>query len=152
VRLTTTDLGKLMLRAAVGSPMVYAGVKHARSQAGTSRWLKSIGFRQPDLNAKLMAKAAAGEKSPSAARKYWDVIDFFAAPRLGSLPLREVTAQVLDRWRSLSGSWCQKRNGALVQRNRRRQRECRSARLASRADELRTLREARRGPARYEPR
>lgn len=60
VGLTTTDFGKLMLRGAIGGPMIYAGVKHARSQAGTSRWLKSIGFEQPDLNAKLMAASEIG--------------------------------------------------------------------------------------------
>jgi putative oxidoreductase len=60
VGLKSTDLAKLVLRGAIGGPMVYAGLKHARSQAGTSRWLKSIGFREPDLNAKVMAASELG--------------------------------------------------------------------------------------------
>jgi putative oxidoreductase len=49
-----------MLRGSVGGPMIYAGVRHARSQPGTSRWLKGIGFRSPELNAKLMAASEVG--------------------------------------------------------------------------------------------
>jgi len=60
VGLTTTDLGKLALRGAIGGPMIYAGVKHARSLAGTGRWLKSVGFEQPELNAKVMAASELG--------------------------------------------------------------------------------------------
>ena len=60
VRLTTTDFGKLVLRGAIGGPMIYAGVKHARSLAGTGRWLKSIGFEEPELNAKIMAVSELG--------------------------------------------------------------------------------------------
>jgi putative oxidoreductase len=56
----STELGKLLLRGAVGGPLVYAGVKHARSQKGTSGWLKSIGFTEPDLNAKIMAASELG--------------------------------------------------------------------------------------------
>jgi putative oxidoreductase len=60
VRLTTSDLGKLVLRGAIAGPMIYAGRKHARSLPGTGRWLKSIGFQEPELNAKLMAASELG--------------------------------------------------------------------------------------------
>lgn len=58
--LTNNDFGKLLLRGAIAGPMIYAGRKHARSQAGTSGWLKSMGFREPDLNAKIMAGSELG--------------------------------------------------------------------------------------------
>jgi putative oxidoreductase len=60
VSLTTSDLGKVVLRGAIAGPMLYAGRKHATSQAGTSRWLKSMGFGQPELNAKIMAISELG--------------------------------------------------------------------------------------------
>jgi len=48
--------------------------------------------------ASFQAKVAAGEKSPGTARKYRGVIDAYIAPRLGTLPLRDVTPEVLDRF------------------------------------------------------
>jgi putative oxidoreductase len=40
--------------------MIAHGVKHARSLAGTARWLESIGFRKPRLQARLSAVVEIG--------------------------------------------------------------------------------------------
>jgi putative oxidoreductase len=54
------DLARLLLRTAIGATMIAHGVKHARTLDGTAGWFKSIGFRQPRLQAKLSAAVEIG--------------------------------------------------------------------------------------------
>ena len=54
------ELAGLLLRVSVGSTMIAHGVKHARSLPGTAGWFKSIGFRRPELQAKLSAAVEIG--------------------------------------------------------------------------------------------
>jgi putative oxidoreductase len=49
------DAVALMLRSWVGIVLLAHGVNHARSQEGTTRWFTKVGFRSPQLNAKLSA-------------------------------------------------------------------------------------------------
>jgi putative oxidoreductase len=49
------ELGRLTLRGLVGGTMVAHGVKHGRTQQGTAGWFASLGFREPELQAKLSA-------------------------------------------------------------------------------------------------
>lgn len=44
------DAGRLMIRGALASVFGYAALKHARSKKGTSSWLASVGYRDPDLS------------------------------------------------------------------------------------------------------
>jgi putative oxidoreductase len=50
----------LLLRSAVGATMIAHGVKHGRTVAGTAGWFKSIGFRQPGLQARASAAFEIG--------------------------------------------------------------------------------------------
>lgn len=50
-----TEIARLLLRGAVGSTMVAHGVRHARTLEGTAGWFDSIGFRQPELQARASA-------------------------------------------------------------------------------------------------
>jgi putative oxidoreductase len=50
----------LLLRSAVGATMIAHGVKHGRTLAGTAGWLESIGFRQPELQARASAAVEIG--------------------------------------------------------------------------------------------
>ena len=57
-----TDVARLVLRLAVGGTLIAHGVRHGRSLTGTAGWFESIGFREPELQAKLSAavEIAAG--------------------------------------------------------------------------------------------
>jgi putative oxidoreductase len=50
-----TDTARLLLRAVVGGTMIAHGIRHARALDGTARWFGSIGFRQPELQARTSA-------------------------------------------------------------------------------------------------
>lgn len=49
------DTAMLVLRVWMGIVMLAHGINHARSQEGTARWFEKIGFKSPELNAKLSA-------------------------------------------------------------------------------------------------
>jgi uncharacterized membrane protein YphA (DoxX/SURF4 family) len=49
------DTARLLLRAVVGGTMIAHGIRHARALNGTARWFGSIGFRQPELQARTSA-------------------------------------------------------------------------------------------------
>ncbi|MFE9327520.1 DoxX family protein [Nocardia sp. NPDC052278] len=55
-----SDLASLALRTVVGATMVAHGIKHARSLEGTGKWFASIGFRNPELQAKASAVVEIG--------------------------------------------------------------------------------------------
>jgi putative oxidoreductase len=55
-----SGLAPLLLRAVLGGTMIAHGVRHARSLDGTAGWFKSIGFRQPRLQARLSAAVEVG--------------------------------------------------------------------------------------------
>lgn len=50
-----TDLARLLLRGWLGVTMLAHGVRHARSLPGTAGWFESLGFREPELQAKTTA-------------------------------------------------------------------------------------------------
>ena len=54
------DVAGLVLRAVIGSTMVAHGVRHGRTLDGTARWFSSIGFRQPEVQAKASAAVEVG--------------------------------------------------------------------------------------------
>lgn len=54
------DAARLLLRGALGATMIAHGVKHGRSLAGTAGWFGSIGFRQPQLQARASAVVEVG--------------------------------------------------------------------------------------------
>lgn len=54
------DIAQLLLRGAVGGTMIAHGVKHGRSLEGTGRWFGSIGFAQPELQARTSAVVEIG--------------------------------------------------------------------------------------------
>jgi putative oxidoreductase len=54
------DLARLLLRAAIGGTMIAHGVKHGRTLKGTAGWFGSIGFRQPELQARTSAIVEVG--------------------------------------------------------------------------------------------
>lgn len=49
------DLAMLVLRVWLGIVMLAHGINHARSQEGTAQWFEKVGFRSPQLNARLSA-------------------------------------------------------------------------------------------------
>jgi putative oxidoreductase len=49
------DVAMLILRVWAGVVMIAHGVNHARNLDGTARWFGKVGFRSPELNAKLSA-------------------------------------------------------------------------------------------------
>lgn len=49
------DTAMLVLRLWMGAVMIAHGVNHARTQEGTTRWFEKVGFRSPELNARLSA-------------------------------------------------------------------------------------------------
>lgn len=49
------DTAMLVLRLWMGAVMIAHGVNHARTQEGTARWFEKVGFRSPELNARLSA-------------------------------------------------------------------------------------------------
>ena len=54
------DLARLLLRTSIGGTMIAHGIKHARTLKGTSGWFESIGFRQPELQARTSAVIEVG--------------------------------------------------------------------------------------------
>jgi putative oxidoreductase len=54
------DVAGLVLRGVIGSTMVAHGVRHGRTLSGTAGWFSSIGFRQPELQAKASAVVEVG--------------------------------------------------------------------------------------------
>lgn len=55
-----SEFARLVLRATIGSTMIAHGMKHAKSLDGTGKWFESIGFRQPELQAKASAAVEIG--------------------------------------------------------------------------------------------
>ncbi|MFC8097721.1 DoxX family protein [Streptomyces sp. NPDC057363] len=55
-----TDLARLLLRTAIGGTMITHGVRHGRTLDGTTGWFRSIGFREPRLQAQLSAAVEIG--------------------------------------------------------------------------------------------
>ena len=49
------DTAMLVLRVWLGIVMLAHGINHARSQEGTARWFEKVGFKAPELNARLSA-------------------------------------------------------------------------------------------------
>jgi putative oxidoreductase len=49
------DTAMLVLRVWMGIVMLAHGINHARSQEGTARWFEKVGFKSPQLNARLSA-------------------------------------------------------------------------------------------------
>jgi putative oxidoreductase len=54
------EFARLVLRGVLGATMVAHGIKHAKSLPGTAGWFQSIGFKQPDLQAKASAVVEIG--------------------------------------------------------------------------------------------
>lgn len=55
-----TELATVALRAVLGSTMVVHGLRHGRTLKGTAGWFESIGFREPELQAKVSAVVEVG--------------------------------------------------------------------------------------------
>jgi putative oxidoreductase len=55
-----TEIARLVLRGTVGATMIAHGVRHARTLDGTAGWFRSIGFRQPRLQAVASAVVEIG--------------------------------------------------------------------------------------------
>jgi putative oxidoreductase len=49
------DTAMLILRVWMGIVMLAHGINHARTQEGTARWFEKVGFKSPELNARLSA-------------------------------------------------------------------------------------------------
>lgn len=49
------DVAMLVLRVWLGIVMLAHGINHARSQEGTAQWFEKVGFKSPQLNARLSA-------------------------------------------------------------------------------------------------
>nr|BFE37484.1 DoxX family protein [Actinomadura rugatobispora] len=50
----------MLLRVAIGGTMITHGVRHGQTLDGTAGWFRSIGFRQPRLQAQLSAAVEVG--------------------------------------------------------------------------------------------
>lgn len=57
------DIARTLLRVTIGATMVAHGVKHGKTLKGTAGWFESIGFREPELQAKLSAAVEVGSGS-----------------------------------------------------------------------------------------
>lgn len=55
-----TDVARWALRAVVGGTMIAHGVRHGRTLDGTAGWFRSIGFRNPQLQAAASAVVEVG--------------------------------------------------------------------------------------------
>jgi len=53
--MSEVDIAMLVLRVWVGIVMIAHGVNHARNLEGTARWFEKVGFRSPQINARLSA-------------------------------------------------------------------------------------------------
>lgn len=56
----SSELARLLLRGALGGTMIAHGVRHGRTLEGTAGWFGSIGFRQPELQARLSSAVEVG--------------------------------------------------------------------------------------------
>ncbi|GAA4553632.1 DoxX family protein [Pseudonocardia xishanensis] len=54
------DVARVVLRAALGATFIAHGLKHGRSLDGTAKWFTSIGFRQPQVQARASAVVEVG--------------------------------------------------------------------------------------------
>jgi putative oxidoreductase len=54
------ETARLLLRAVVGGAMIAHGIRHGRTLDGTAHWFGGIGFRQPDLQARMSAAVEIG--------------------------------------------------------------------------------------------
>jgi putative oxidoreductase len=54
------DIARLLLRGTIGTTMIAHGVKHGRTLEGTGKWFGGLGFRKPELQAKLSAAVEVG--------------------------------------------------------------------------------------------
>jgi putative oxidoreductase len=54
------DLARLLLRGTLGGTMIAHGVKHGRTLDGTAKWFGGLGFRKPELQARLSATIEVG--------------------------------------------------------------------------------------------
>ena len=54
------EIARLVLRGVVGSTMIAHGVRHGRTLDGTAGWFERIGFRQPELQARLSSVMEVG--------------------------------------------------------------------------------------------
>lgn len=54
------EIARVVLRTTVGATMIAHGLKHAKSLEGTARWFGSIGFKQPELQARASAVVEVG--------------------------------------------------------------------------------------------
>ena len=50
----------MILRGALGGTMIAHGLRHGRTLDGTARWFGSIGFRSPELQARLSSVVEVG--------------------------------------------------------------------------------------------
>jgi putative oxidoreductase len=48
-----TDIGLAVLRCWAGVVMLAHGINHARNQEGTATWFAKVGYKSPELNARL---------------------------------------------------------------------------------------------------
>lgn len=56
------DIARALLRTTLGATFIAHGVRHGKTLKGTAGWFESIGFREPELQAKVSAvvEVAAG--------------------------------------------------------------------------------------------
>src|SRR5437763_8396235 len=54
------DAARLLLRAVTGGTMIAHGLRHGRTLNGTAGWFRSLGFRQPRLQAQLSSVVEVG--------------------------------------------------------------------------------------------
>ena len=54
------DVARLLLRTVLGGTMIAHGLKHGRSLDGTAGWFGSIGFKEPQLQARASAIVETG--------------------------------------------------------------------------------------------
>ncbi|MCW2495233.1 DoxX family protein [Jatrophihabitans sp.] len=57
---SSLELGRFVLRGALGATMIAHGVRHGRTLDGTAKWFGSIGFREPKLQAQLSSVVEVG--------------------------------------------------------------------------------------------
>ena len=53
-------IARLLLRSALGGTMIAHGVRHAQRLEGTARWFDSIGFAEPELQARASVAVEIG--------------------------------------------------------------------------------------------
>lgn len=62
-RVNGVSVARGVLRGLLASTMIAHGVRHARTLEGTARWFGGIGYREPELQAKLSAAVEVGAGS-----------------------------------------------------------------------------------------